>query len=172
LIVVRDKETKTKIARAHYSRYPGPNDEMRTTKGIADAPVVIVACNMVRDANMRYFGPDGEEPITFSNQSRKADSSRYWDEYVEHSRNHTGEYESMGSWDLAIALDHLSLAAVEEGLGTCWKGVLDERELREILSIPEEVQARMIMILGYPDVSPGPKKRKPIGELVCYEKYK
>ena len=73
--------------------------------------------------------------------------------------------------DLAIALDHLTLAAVAEGLGTCWRGVTDERELRKVLSIPDEVQARMVMLLGYPDESPDARPRKPLDEVVCYERY-
>ena len=100
-----------------------------------------------------------EDPIIFSNLTRNADEPKYWNEYAEHlkSNDSLGEYESMGIWDLAIALDHLSLAAVGEGLGTCWIGITDEREIRKILTIPDEVQARMIMTLGYPDQSPEPR---------------
>ena len=75
---------------------------------------------------MRYFGVEDEEPIMFSNRGRETGTPDYWNEYVEHSKHHVGEYESMGIWDLAIALDHLSLAALEEGLGTCWIGAADE----------------------------------------------
>ena len=52
-----------------------------------------------------------------------------------------------------------------------WIGVVDERELRKVLSIPEDVQARMAMMLGYPDESPGSRRRKPIEEVVSHEKY-
>jgi nitroreductase len=173
LIVVRDIETKRKLAAASPCRFPGPNSEIHTVGNdkVANAPVVIVGCNLVQDANMRYFGPVGEELVVFSNRTRKAGMPEYWDEYLLHSKTHTGEYESMGLWDLAIALDHLSLAAVEEGLGTCWIGVTDEREIRKVLAIPPSVQARMIMILGYPDVSPDAKPRKPLEEVVCFEEY-
>jgi nitroreductase len=95
----------------------------------------------------------------------------FWQEYVEHSSNHLGEYESLGIWDLCIALDHLSLAALEEGLGACRVGALDERQFKKILSIPAEVQARMTMTLSYPDESPEPRSRKRLDELVSYEKY-
>ena len=39
--------------------------------------------------------------------------------------------------DLAIAVDHLTLAAVDEGLGTCWIGAFSQEKVREILKIPK-----------------------------------
>ena len=42
--------------------------------------------------------------------------------------------------DVAIALDHMTLAAVEQGLGTCWIGLFDEQKVKEILGIPEEIR--------------------------------
>ncbi len=36
--------------------------------------------------------------------------------------------------DVAIALDHMTLAAVELGLGTCWIGAFDEKWLRKFLT--------------------------------------
>ena len=39
--------------------------------------------------------------------------------------------------DVAIAVDHLTLAAVEEGLGTCWIGAFDESRVKSLLGIPE-----------------------------------
>lgn len=42
--------------------------------------------------------------------------------------------------DTAIAVDHMTLAAVEEGLGTCWIGAFDEKKVKEILNIPDEIR--------------------------------
>jgi nitroreductase len=52
--------------------------------------------------------------------------------------------------DVAIALDHISLAAVKYGLGTCWIGAFNEEKVKEILGIPEEVRVVELMPLGYP----------------------
>lgn len=38
--------------------------------------------------------------------------------------------------DVAIALDHLTLAAVAEGLGTCWIGAFDAVKVKDLLRIP------------------------------------
>lgn len=52
--------------------------------------------------------------------------------------------------DLAIALDHLTLAAVEEGLGTCWIGAFREEEVKSLLNVPGNVKVVAMIPLGYP----------------------
>jgi nitroreductase len=54
--------------------------------------------------------------------------------------------------DVAIALDHISLAAVEKGLGTCWIGAFNEGKVKEILGIPEKVRVVELMPIGYPAI--------------------
>jgi nitroreductase len=73
--------------------------------------------------------------------------------------------------DLAIAVDHLVLAATNLGLGTCWVGAFDINAARQILKIPDSVEPLIFIPLGYPDDEPGTKYRKPIQELVRYELY-
>lgn len=72
--------------------------------------------------------------------------------------------------DVAIALDHISLAAVELGLGSCWIGLFDEKKVKEILHIPDEIRVVELMPLGYPtDPSAIAKKRLPLDRIVKYE---
>ena len=74
--------------------------------------------------------------------------------------------------DVAIALDHMTLAAVEYGLGSCWISIYDEYKVKEILQIPKEIRVISLLILGYPtDPSPVIKKRLSIEELVKHEKW-
>ena len=74
--------------------------------------------------------------------------------------------------DLAIALDHMSLAAVELGLGSCWIGLFDEKKVKEILHIPDEIRVVELMPLGYPaDPSAIAKKRLPLERVVKYERW-
>ncbi len=74
--------------------------------------------------------------------------------------------------DVAISLDHLSLAAVEEGLGTCWIGAFDEGAVKEILGIPPHVRVVELMTLGYPaDPAPVEKDRLPIDRIVRFERW-
>jgi nitroreductase len=72
--------------------------------------------------------------------------------------------------DVAIALDHMSLAAVELGLGSCWVGHFDEKKVKEILHIPDEIRVVELMPLGYPsDPAAITKKRLPLDRIVKYE---
>ncbi len=71
--------------------------------------------------------------------------------------------------DVTIATDHLTLAASDLGLGTCWIGAFDPVAAREIMGLPKEVEPIVFTPLGYPDDQPKEKMRKSIDELVRYE---
>ena len=73
--------------------------------------------------------------------------------------------------DVSIAVDHMTLQAVEEGLGTCWIGLFTEPEVRKILGIPDKVRVVALLPMGYPAEKAAPTARKPIAECVCFEKY-
>ncbi len=73
--------------------------------------------------------------------------------------------------DVTIALDHLILAATELGLGTCWIAAFDPAAARDVLGLPEGVDLIAMTPLGYPADTPRAKKRKPLAELVYYEKW-
>ncbi len=73
--------------------------------------------------------------------------------------------------DTAIAIDHMTLSAVEEGLGTCWIGAFDEKKVKEILNIPDSVRVVSLLTLGYPSTIPHPTSRKSLDEIVMREKW-
>ena len=79
---------------------------------------------------------------------------------------------SYGDVDVAIAMDHITLAAAEAGLGTCWVGNFNLEAARTALELPETVEPVVLTPLGYPATSPAPKKRKPLNDLVHWEKFK
>jgi len=79
--------------------------------------------------------------------------------------------------DVAIALDHLSLAAASEGIGTCWIGAFDENRTKELLRIPDDVKIVAMMPVGYPESSNlirpiSENQRKPKSEIFCIDYYK
>lgn len=73
--------------------------------------------------------------------------------------------------DTAIAVDHMTLQAVEEGLGTCWIGAFDEKKVKEILNIPDSVRVVQLLTLGYPSAEPRLTSRKSLDEIVTREKW-
>ena len=73
--------------------------------------------------------------------------------------------------DVAIMMDHLILAAADAGLGTCWIANFNPAEARAVLGLPDEVVPLVFTPLGYPAEEPGWKRRRPLRELVRYERW-
>lgn len=74
--------------------------------------------------------------------------------------------------NLGIAIDHITLAAHDEGLGTCWIGAFSQSEARDILGIPESCKIVALLPMGYPDAEGREKNRKPLEEIICYDTWK
>ena len=70
--------------------------------------------------------------------------------------------------DIAIAVDHITLKAVEEGLGTCWIGAFDEKAYRLFCGSPE-IRVVSLLTVGYPQTLRSKKSRKKLDEIVRYE---
>ena len=71
--------------------------------------------------------------------------------------------------DLAIAMDHIILAAENEKVGACWIIAYDYDKLTKVVNIKENEVIYCIASLGYPPAGyqkRGNKIRKPLEELV------
>lgn len=68
--------------------------------------------------------------------------------------------------DIAIAVEHLCLAATEQGLGTCWVCNFDSARCRELLQIPESWEPAVLIPIGYPADEPREKVRKALDEIL------
>jgi nitroreductase len=73
--------------------------------------------------------------------------------------------------DLAISIDHMTLRAVELGLGTCWIGAFNQDKVKKLLGIPDKIRVVNLLPLGYPAEKKSTKIRKPLTEIVHYEKW-
>ncbi len=71
--------------------------------------------------------------------------------------------------NVSISIDHMTLAAVELGLGTCWIGSFYPDQVREILDIPGEIEVVELLTLGYPRGKAHPKGRLPLEKIVRWE---
>ena len=77
--------------------------------------------------------------------------------------------------DVAIAIDHMTLAAADLGLGTCWVCAFDAALCRQILNLPDHLEPIALLPLGYPadgypadalDPTRYETKRKKLDEIV------
>ncbi len=73
--------------------------------------------------------------------------------------------------DTTIAMDYITLAATDLGLGTCWVAAFDPAAAREVLSLPDTAEPVAFTPLGYPADQPKSKERKSLAELVRYERW-
>jgi len=87
---------------------------------------------------------------------------------------------SVGGWakdkhfphiDLGIVAAHISLAAQDEGLGSCIIGWCDEKKVKKTLDIPKNKRVMLVILLGYSAQPLREKKRKSKEEIVSYDKY-
>jgi len=111
------------------------------TDAVKTAPVVIVACAEIGKSGY-YKGV----PTT--------DKGDYW--YM---------------FDVGLALQNLTLAACELGLGTVHVGNLDAQKAAQVMEVPKGIVVVELIPLGYPDEQPDARPRKDLAGMVFYEKY-
>ncbi len=75
--------------------------------------------------------------------------------------------EKMFEYDLGAAMENMILAALEEGVGSCWMLSIDRDKLRAILGIPEHYRVDSVLALGYPAEEPAAEV---MGDSVRYWK--
>ncbi len=79
-----------------------------------------------------------------------------------------------GDWamfDLGISMEHMVLAATALGLGTLYIGYFDAPAAAEILGVPPGVSLYAILVVGYAAEASPERKRRPLDEIVFYERY-
>ena len=77
--------------------------------------------------------------------------------------------------DVSIAIDHMTLAATDLGLATCWVCKFDVLKCVKALDLPDDVEPIALLPIGYPadktDVNRHDQLRKPLDEIVHWEKF-
>jgi nitroreductase len=79
-----------------------------------------------------------------------------------------------GKWSIVsttIALQNMVVAAWAMGVGSCWIGDFNEGKVKKLLSIPENWNIVALVSFGYPAEKPQPRKRKPVEEIVGFNKF-
>lgn len=71
-----------------------------------------------------------------------------------------------GDIDVAIAVEHLCLAAAEQGLGTCWVCNFDVEKCRQYFPGDDGCEPVALIPIGCPDGEVAEKKRKPMSDIL------
>ena len=77
-----------------------------------------------------------------------------------------GDGKRHGDIDIAIAVEHLCLAATEQGLGTCWVCNFDAALCKELFAFPANEEPAVIIPIGYAADNIKPKSRKEFDAIV------
>lgn len=76
--------------------------------------------------------------------------------------------------DQGISGEHFVLRAHDLGLGTCWIGWFNSEKAKKFFKLPKGKKAEHLIALGYPAADAAndkPHPRKPLEEIVSYNKY-
>jgi nitroreductase len=142
-IVIRDSDIKSQVADT-LTRIKVDNEmvENAAAKAIKQAPVLIVLCAEMSKAGCR---PDGT-PVT--------DKGDCW--YM---------------FDIALAMENLTLAAHAMGLGTVIVGGFDAPKVAKILGVPAGFCVVTMTPLGFPDHKGQVSPRKQLSDVLYKEKF-
>lgn len=71
-----------------------------------------------------------------------------------------------GDIDIAIAVEHICLAATEQGLATCWVCNFNAAQCKELFDFEENEEPAVLIPIGYAADEPTEKKRKAMNEIL------
>ncbi len=57
-------------------------------------------------------------------------------------------------YDVGASAENINLVALEEGLGCCWIGSFNRNKLAQILNVPDNYTADLVIAMGYPAEKP------------------
>ena len=151
--IVKDSETKKKLAEAAYNQ-----------SFIAQAPVVFVCCADI----------DGYLNGVVSGLQDLGKIGAVEDRIVKIILERTGKMKSISidqfgqriAFNVAIAIEHIVLRALDFELGTCWIRLMDEQAIKAIFGWDETISVVALLPVGYPDESPAPRKRRSIEKIL------
>jgi nitroreductase len=155
--VVKDSATKLKLAQAAYNQ-----------SFIASAPVVFVCCADIKGyldgtlSGIQDLGKIGAvEDRVIQILQKRAEQMDLQMKFM--SREQLG---SRIAFNVAIAVEHIVLRALDFGLGSCWIRLMDEQAVRNIFNWDENIFIVSLLPVGYPDESPAARKRLSVEDIL------
>jgi nitroreductase len=151
--IVRDEATKLQLQKFSYDQ-----------KFVSQAPIILVVCADVqayldgRVSGVQDLGEIGvfdDEICEILHKTTKAKSKLKIE-----------DLQKSVAFNIAIAIEHIALRALDFGLGTCWMRLIDEKAIREYFAWDKSLYPVAILPIGYPDENPSARKRLSIEEII------
>lgn len=151
--IVKEKGTRMKLVEAAHNQ-----------TFIGQAPVVLVCCADVSDyvdgsaSGIQDLGKIGAVEDNIVNIiCRNVDEMK---------KMSISEISPRIAANVAIAIEHIVLRALDFNLGTCWIRALEEDKIRDIFGWDENIYPVALLPVGYPDEDPAPRKRLKIEDIL------
>lgn len=153
-IVVKDSASKERLSKV----IPQPF--------VARAPVIIVVCVDHMAMSGDYMRKRAEE--LFRARSFFAAPNTNFDLSDYSKKRPVGPAIDAAYLNLnvAIAIDHLTLRAVDLGLGACWVMQFDNEKAKGILSLEDRYEPFVLLPVGFPDQMPKPRPRLALEDIL------
>lgn len=133
--------------------------ERRSIRAYQDKPVPREKLEKILEAGRLAPSARNIEPWHFiavtDDEKRKALSKGLYAKFLRQSPLvivACGDKKASSEWyaiDVALALENMVLTAVSEGLGTCCVGSFNEKEVKEVLKIPDNFEVLVMLAVGY-----------------------
>jgi nitroreductase len=135
------------------------------------APLVLVVCVDKNAMSGEYIKKRTEE--LFKVRSFFAPPIGKYDpnDYAKKRLNGPKIDQSYLNLNVAIAIDHLTLRAVDLGLGICWVMKFDNKKVKEILSLNDRYEPLVLLPIGFPAQKPKPRPRLMLEDILIKKIY-
>lgn len=145
---------------------PGAREKLRDATPlpfVTKAPVVIACC-----VDRQAFSQVGDR----AGELKEAGALGKSFDAEEHARRRSRDQQAAMAYlslNAAIAIDHMTLRAVDLDLGTCWVMMFDQEQVKKSLELEDRYHVVALLPVGYPDQNPGPRPRLPLSSLLVKE---
>ncbi len=150
--VVTDKDIRKSLRKAAMNQ-----------RFVEEAPVVIVAC-----ADFAAFGDRAARSLELLRSRAVKPSLSMLMRALRSEKADDAEERNLTNAviNVSIAVEHMVLAAMSLGLGTCWVRAFHPERVSEILSLPPECPPLFLLCVGYGAEDPGARTRKSMQEIL------
>jgi nitroreductase len=155
--IVRDRETKLELAKAAYDQ-----------SFIANAPVVFVCCADIEGylkgtvSGIQDLGKTG----AVDDRIIKVLNKRAEQMQTQMKIMNKEQLGAKIAFNIAIAVEHMVLRALDFGLGSCWVRLINEQMVKDIFGWDDNIYVVSLLPVGYPAESPPQRKRLSIQDIV------
>jgi nitroreductase len=133
--------------------------QRRSIRSYQDTPVPRELLEKILEAGRLAPSANNKEPWHFiavtNAEKRKELSKGRWAKFLTQAPLvivACGDKKTSPDWyaiDVALAVENMALTAVGEGLGTCFVGSFDEKDVKALLKVPENFEVLVMLAVGY-----------------------